>query len=132
MQLEKSPVDLANVIENTLNTVELTAQAKSLKLISILNGSVGQVMGDQNRLQQIVWNLLSNAIKFTPPEGTIEIRLSQVEDRGIRGQGATGVGTRGDGCGDKQEFLPCPPPPPCPPLSPLPIPPCPNYSQRYR
>ncbi|GAX40304.1 multi-sensor hybrid histidine kinase [Tolypothrix sp. NIES-4075] len=87
MQLEKSPVDLANVIENTLNTVELTAQAKSLKLISILNGSVGQVMGDQNRLQQIVWNLLYNAIKFTPPEGTIEIRLSQVEDKGINRQG---------------------------------------------
>ncbi len=89
MQLEKSPIDLANVIENTLNTVELTAQAKSIKLISILNGSVGQVMGDQNRLQQIVWNLLSNAIKFTPPGGRIEIRLSQVEDKG---QGAGGVG----------------------------------------
>ncbi|NEU75760.1 response regulator [Hassallia byssoidea VB512170] len=93
MQLEKSPVDLANVIENTLNTVELTAQAKSIKLISILNGSVGQVMGDQNRLQQIVWNLLSNAIKFTPPEGTIEIRLSQVEGKGIRRQGGQGEDT---------------------------------------
>jgi len=82
MQLEKSPIDLVNVIQNTLNTVELTAQAKSIKLISILNGSVGQIMGDQNRLQQIVWNLLSNAIKFTPPGGRIEIRLSQIQDRG--------------------------------------------------
>jgi signal transduction histidine kinase/CheY-like chemotaxis protein len=82
MQLEKSPIDLVNVIQNTLNTVELTAQAKSIKLISILNGSVGQIMGDQNRLQQIVWNLLSNAIKFTPPGGRIEIRLSQIEHKG--------------------------------------------------
>jgi PAS domain S-box-containing protein len=91
MQLEKSPVDLANVISNTLNTVELTAEAKSIKLISILNGSVGQIMGDENRLQQIVWNLLSNAIKFTPPGGRIEIRLSQVEDKGLLAGGAGGA-----------------------------------------
>jgi PAS domain S-box-containing protein len=101
MQLEKSPVDLANVISNTLNTVELTAQAKSLKLISIFNGSVGQVMGDENRLQQIVWNLLSNAIKFTPPGGRIEIRLSQVEDKellaGGREQGAISGAISGAG-----------------------------------
>ncbi len=36
------------------------------------------VLGDPNRLQQIVWNLLSNAIKFTPSGGKVEVLLERV------------------------------------------------------
>jgi PAS domain S-box-containing protein len=40
------------------------------------------VLGDPNRLQQIVWNLLSNAIKFTPSGGKVEILLELIgEDK---------------------------------------------------
>ncbi len=41
-------------------------------------GSPVSIMGDRNRLQQIVWNLLSNAVKFTPKRGRVEVRLSVV------------------------------------------------------
>ena len=34
-----------------------------------LDPAAGPVIGDPDRLQQVVWNLLSNAIKFTPKGG---------------------------------------------------------------
>ena len=41
---------------------------------------MGQVNGDDARLQQIVWNLLSNAIKFTPEGGRVDIYLERVDN----------------------------------------------------
>ncbi|MBP5971394.1 response regulator [Brasilonema sp. CT11] len=76
MQLSISPINLVSVIENALNTIKLSAQEKSITLESVLECSVAVVMGDENRLYQIVWNLLSNAIKFTPVEGRVQVRLS--------------------------------------------------------
>ena len=37
------------------------------------------IVGDADRLQQIVWNLLSNGIKFTPPKGRVAIRLERFD-----------------------------------------------------
>ncbi|MGC3988809.1 MAG: ATP-binding protein [Chthoniobacteraceae bacterium] len=36
-------------------------------------------MGDEDRLQQVLWNLLSNAIKFTPRGGLISLRVERAD-----------------------------------------------------
>jgi CheY-like chemotaxis protein len=54
--------------------------------------NIGQVSGDSNRLQQIVWNLLSNAIKFTPKGGRVEIQLKRVDDQAQIIVSDTGIG----------------------------------------
>jgi PAS domain S-box-containing protein len=80
LSLDVAPVNLVFVIESAIDTVNTAAIAKSIQLHPILS-NIGQVSGDSNRLQQIVWNLLSNAIKFTPKGGRVEIRLERVDDR---------------------------------------------------
>jgi signal transduction histidine kinase len=76
-----APVNLVDVIQSAIDVVQTTAIAKSINLHPTLSTSGLQVMGDEARLQQIIWNLLSNAIKFTPQQGTVKIGLERVEDQ---------------------------------------------------
>ncbi|HEY9615941.1 MAG TPA: PAS domain S-box protein, partial [Microcoleaceae cyanobacterium] len=78
--LELAPVSLIEPIMAALETVQLSAKAKAIEIKTLLNPQVGVILGDVNRLQQVVWNLLSNAIKFTTKGGTITIWLERVDD----------------------------------------------------
>ncbi len=79
LRLNTIPVDLAGTINRALETVHLSAEAKSIQIQTQFAAKVGKVLGDPNRIQQVVWNLLANAVKFTPEGGRIDIRLQQVD-----------------------------------------------------
>ncbi|MFH7027987.1 MAG: PAS domain-containing protein [Heteroscytonema crispum UTEX LB 1556] len=95
LTLNFAAVELTSVIDAAVETVRLSAEAKSIQLTTQLDSNIGQVLGDSYRLQQVVGNLLTNAIKFTPQGGRVEVRLV-VERLGDGETRATGMG---DGCG---------------------------------
>jgi signal transduction histidine kinase/CheY-like chemotaxis protein len=99
LSLNVSSVDLSTVIQVALDTVHLAAEAKSIQLSTRLEPNVGEVLGDPNRLQQVIWNLLSNAVKFTPSGGHVEVRLKRV---GRQAQ----IQVSDNGKGIEPEFLP--------------------------
>jgi PAS domain S-box-containing protein len=78
LSLKPVPISLEFTIKAALETVRLSAEAKSIQIQTIFEPNVGQVLGDSSRLQQVVWNLLANAIKFTSQGGRVEVRLSKI------------------------------------------------------
>ncbi|MGJ5629400.1 PAS domain S-box protein [Nostoc sp. CALU 1950] len=99
VRLNLYAVNLKGAIAAALETVRLAAEAKSIQIQTVLSDDIGKVLGDGDRLQQVMWNLLSNAVKFTPTEGLVEVRLEQV---GLDAQ----IQVIDTGKGINPEFLP--------------------------
>jgi signal transduction histidine kinase len=99
LRLEQKPVDLSAVLEAVLDTVRPAAEAKGIPIAVHVDRPVGPILGDPDRLQQVIWNLLSNAIKFTPREGRVEVALS-------RQPGSVEIRVSDTGSGIRPEFLP--------------------------
>ncbi|MBD1938593.1 chemotaxis protein CheB [Microcoleus sp. FACHB-68] len=80
LRLNVVPVSLPSVIERAISIVRLSAEAKNIQLESVINFPTLKMVGDPDRLQQIMWNLLSNAIKFSRDGGRIEVKLEKIKD----------------------------------------------------
>jgi PAS domain S-box-containing protein len=99
IRLDVQPVELPLIVDNAVATVQPTADAKGVRLQSIVDPGVGPVSGDPDRLQQVVWNLLTNAVKFTPKGGRVHVRLERVDSH-------VEVVVSDTGSGIRQDFLP--------------------------
>jgi PAS domain S-box-containing protein len=78
MTFHPMPTDVAPVLRAAMTTVHPAATAKGIEILASVPPRLPRLLGDEGRLQQIIWNLLSNAVKFTPRGGTITVRVVHV------------------------------------------------------
>jgi CheY-like chemotaxis protein len=78
IRLNVREVDLRTVVSDSIDAVRPAADARGIRIETILDSSDAPVSGDPERLQQILWNLLSNAVKFTERGGRVQVRLEHV------------------------------------------------------
>ena len=96
IRLDVQPVDLPLIVENAVATMQPAADAKLIRVQTLMDPRVGPVSGDPDRLQQVVWNLLSNAMKFTPKGGRVQVRVERVNSHVEIVVSDTGLGIRAD------------------------------------
>jgi len=99
LRLAHRYIDLADVTRAAIETAGPAAQAKSIQVGFQSTGEPLFVLGDPDRLQQVVWNLVSNAVKFTPREGRVDVEL-------VRKGTSTQLRVTDTGQGISPDFLP--------------------------
>jgi signal transduction histidine kinase len=91
--LDRKPVFLSEVIQRSLDTVALMAEARGVVLIlAPLPEPMPPIRADALRLQQILWNLLANAIQFSPQHGRVVVRVEREPDRYLVSVEDEGIG----------------------------------------
>jgi signal transduction histidine kinase len=91
LDLEEEPVDVAQLVAESVAAAKPQAVGANVELRLRLTGCDTAVRGDRRRLAQVIDNLVSNAIKFSPDAGSVDLTVGrgngkvtiEVEDRGI-------------------------------------------------
>ena len=96
IRLDVRAVDLPGIVDNAMATAQPAADAKGVRLETVIDPGVEPVAGDADRLQQVVWNLVTNAVKFTPKDGRVQVRLTRVNSYLDIVVTDTGLGIRSD------------------------------------
>jgi PAS domain S-box-containing protein len=92
IRLDVQPVELPVIVDNAVATIQPAADARHVRVQTIIDPRVGPVSGDPGRLQQVVWNLVSNAVKFTSKHGRVQVRLERVNSHVEIVVSDTGIG----------------------------------------
>lgn len=91
-RLEVEPFSLPQVLRSSLAAVENMAQDKSIRITSEIEAPVGDMVGNEFSITEMVTNLLFNAIKYTPAGGTVHLQAGAREEQILVDIRDTGIG----------------------------------------
>ena len=104
IHLEEQEANLSDIFHDIKTIISGQIHAKQLELyMDIMDVTDEDVFCDKTRLNQVLLNLLSNAIKFTPPGGTVSVRVSQ-RHNAPEGKGLYEIRVKDTGIGMSREF----------------------------
>ncbi|MBU1880014.1 MAG: GAF domain-containing protein, partial [Chloroflexi bacterium] len=81
--LSQAPVNLGDLIDYTLATLYVQAAPKNISMTSEVPDNLPLILGDQDRVIQVLTNLVSNAIKYTPDGGRVHL-MAQRQKQMVR------------------------------------------------
>jgi signal transduction histidine kinase len=79
MELAPAPFHLPTALENAVTLVKERAVRHGITLKVELDPRLGELVGDERKVKQVLLNLLSNAVKFTPEGGRISLKAGRTD-----------------------------------------------------
>ncbi len=105
VSLTEDCFNLSDMIKNLFTVFHSQMAAKNLEYaVSIAHLEHENVLGDEQRLQQIFMNIMGNAIKFTPEGGKISVSIAEKESE-VSGSGCYEFVFTDTGIGMEQEYV---------------------------
>jgi len=92
VKFSREPVDIASVIDQVLSALRHLADKKNIQLKTDISDGLGQLQGDEGKIQSMVMNLVNNAIKFTPMHSQVSISAQRDDHELVIRVSDTGVG----------------------------------------
>ena len=91
VQIDQQPVDLVELVKNTLRGLQILAQQKHISLEAFYDDDL-TVSGDTVKLQQVISNIVDNAIKYTPDGGRVTVEVYENSGNAVVKISDTGIG----------------------------------------
>ncbi len=95
--LEKTNVPFGSLVENSINENKPAAEQKRIQLTANLETDP-TIHADAGKLERVVGELISNAIKYTSEGGSVEVSLTQSDDKVILSVKDSGIGMTKEEC----------------------------------
>jgi signal transduction histidine kinase len=92
MELASAPFHLPGALENAVTLVRERAARHGIALDLDLDPRLGELVGDERKVKQVLLNLLSNAVKFTPEGGRISLTAGLTDGAVEISVNDTGIG----------------------------------------
>lgn len=94
-RLNMAEISLEDILFSVVKEFELISENKKIKMTLEINaGKQFNILGDRDKIKQVIINLLSNAVKFTKEQGEINITLKEVDKKIILIIEDTGIGIK--------------------------------------
>jgi len=80
IQWNMKKISIQKIVSECVYRMNISAKQKNQVLEFNTELVIPEIMGDKDRIEQVIVNILSNAIKYTPENGKIEVSLERDED----------------------------------------------------
>ena len=105
IRLEMEKLQAAELIGRVLEIFQDQASKKNVALLQSVDAQLPLIIGDADRLQQLLINLIDNALKYTPSGGRIEVAARLVSSNNHQPPRLE-IAVADTGCGISEKDLP--------------------------
>lgn len=81
LAFEMSTIDLTALTREVASSASFKAKTKNIK-VNYLESKIPKVLGNEQKVREVITNLVDNAIKYTPSNGSIEV-FHEIDDKNV-------------------------------------------------